>query len=72
MKISEYIPLCLCNFHINQSINNLYLYTISISSDASLVGLSFHILGKCLNLGKASVAHTFQPTGIRIWSVSVN
>ena len=31
----------------------------------SHIGLHFHILGKCLNLGMASVAHTFQP-GIRI------
>ena len=37
----------------------------------SHVGLSFHILGKCLNLGKASAGHTLRP-GVRILSVSVN
>ena len=38
-----------------------------------LVNLSFHNLGKCVNLGEAAIAHTFQSgIGIRIWSVSVN
>ena len=37
----------------------------------SHLGLCFYILGKCLNLGTASVAHTFQPS-IGILSVTVN